>query len=68
MQNKFFLIENPYHIPSKHFKSDKFCPNAIFFKKCKMPCVWFDTPYCTAIFYTETQEKVAKEWRKNNAE
>ena len=68
MQNNFFLIENPYYIPTKHFKNNKFCPNAIFFKKCKMPCPWFDTSYCTAIYYSKTQEKAAKEWRRNNAE
>ena len=68
MQNNFYLIENPYHIPTKHCKSNKFCPNAIFFNKCKTPCLWFDTYYCTAVYYSETQKKVAEEWRKINAE
>lgn len=72
MQNDIIFIEDPDFIPTKHFKNNKFCINGVISKKkCKMPCIYFDTIYCTCVCYTEKQEKLVLKYLKevtNNAE
>ena len=50
MWNKnMILINNPYHVPTKHRSDNKFCPMGIINREkyCILPCFFFDCIYCT---------------------
>ena len=65
MWNKnIILIDNPYCSPTKYNQSTEFCPMGIIDRDvyCTMPCVLFDSRYCTYWIHSYNQEKAAKEW------
>lgn len=67
MYNKnVVLINNPYHSPTKYNPKGKFCPMGIINrdKFCIMPCVYFDSIYCTYWTHSSGQEQTTKHWKR----